>query len=656
MRVLVLAVVMFFAISEYVFAQPSTVVNQCSFSKIQAYLHSAKTTATPAGEYKYDVKHVHLDIALNNLSVAIAGKAITTARVVEDNFSQYVFELNSLIDIDSIIIDGQKVSFTRDGDIVNSSMPAQLQTGAFFNASVYYHGMPHMGTVFAFQSGMNNAPAVEWGSPVTYTLSEPYNAKDWWPCKQVLTDKIDSADIWITVPDTLKAGSNGVLQKVTPMPGSTSRYEWKTNYPTSYYLLSAAVAAYDDYSFTRTMPDGKQVLVQNYIYQRAGALDKYKAQVDSTGDMLYHFTELFGTYPFYEEKYGHAMAPLFGGMEHQTMTTLHNFNPALVAHELAHQWFGDNVTCATWKDIWLNEGFASYSEHLFQEEFKGELAAYNQMQAVHDVILEDTVVTGSVYLSEQEAENPYRIFDTRLSYKKAGAVIHMLRYLIDDDKTFFNILKQYQQRFADGNATTDQFKLLAEQLSGLKLDTFFNQWIYGEGYPIYSVTWNQVKNKMYIQIEQETSAPGSVPFYNMPVEVKLSAIGWDTMMRIDNTVSKQLITFECNKAVEQVMFDERNMILNKQTVAQDYSLGLPAVSTTEVFVYPNPSTDRWNIINVVNGMELLLTDLNGKVLWKKIATDNYGESIPVAQLARGLYILHVKGNNNKRMSIKLNRL
>ncbi|MBW7915041.1 MAG: hypothetical protein H3C54_15355, partial [Taibaiella sp.] len=363
MRLVLIACLLLYSLPAY--TQTLMGADECIAGKMQQYRQSAKSTIASPEENKYDVQHVHLDIALDNQSVAIAGKATTTAGVLENNFSLYVFELNKRLNIDSVIINGLRANIERQGDIVNVFMPVLLHRGAVFAATVYYHGLPETGTVFTFQSGMNNAEAGEWNSRVTYSLSEPYYSKDWWPCKQSLQDKIDSAEIWITVPDSLKAGSNGLLQRITPLPGNKSRYEWKTNYPTTYYLLSVAVSNYTDYSFAKQLPGGENVLVQNYVYNHPSLMDTYKNGIDSTGEMLHFFSELFGTYPFYKEKYGHCMAPVFGGMEHQTMTTLQHFRYPLVVHELAHQWFGNHVTCATWRDIWINEGFASYSEYLF---------------------------------------------------------------------------------------------------------------------------------------------------------------------------------------------------------------------------------------------------------------------------------------------------
>lgn len=652
MRFVLTAGMLLYSLSAY--TQTMMGVDDCIAGKMQQYRQSAKPTVASPEENKYDVQHVHLDIVLDNQSVAIAGKATTTAQVLENNFSLYVFELNKLLTIDSVLINGQHAPIERQADIVNVFMPVLLHTGDVFSATVYYHGLPETGTVFTFQSGMNNAEAGEWNSRVTYTLSEPYYSKDWWPCKQSLQDKIDSAEIWITVPDSLKAGSNGLLQRITPLPGNMSRYEWKTNYPTTYYLLSVAVSNYTDYSFAKQLPGGENVLVQNYVYNHPGLMDTYKNGIDSTGEMLHFFSELFGTYPFHQEKYGHCMAPVFGGMEHQTMTTLQHFRYPLVVHELAHQWFGNHVTCATWRDIWINEGFASYAEYLFTERYRDGQTAYNYMLRVHERIFSDTNTGGSIYLEESDTTNPYRIFDGRLSYLKPSAVLHTLRFYINNDQMFFDILKTFLSRYADSNAGTEDFKQVAEELSGINLDKFFAQWIYGEGYPVYDISWNYVDGKLLLDIQQQGTNPESVPYFDVPVEIKLLSRMGDTTVRLGSGMT-QSTYMQMDRVIDDIIFDPRNTILDKATVSRDYSLGIshPAEG---LFVYPNPTTEAWYIVNVKTGDELMLVDMSGKTVWSSKLTNNFGESIPTGGLSRGIYILHVMNGRNKLTSKKLIRL
>ena len=155
------------------------------------------------------------------------------------------------------------------------------------------------------------------------------------------------------------------------MPGNKLRYEWKSNYPIAYYLISFAVSEYQEYNIYAHPAGmgGDSLLIQNFIYDAPGCLDYYKAGIDETVGMVELFSDLYSLYPFHQEKYGHCLTAIGGGMEHQTMSTMGNFNFGLVAHELGHMWFGDNVTCATWSDIWINEGFATYTDYLAREKF-----------------------------------------------------------------------------------------------------------------------------------------------------------------------------------------------------------------------------------------------------------------------------------------------
>lgn len=654
MRWLFSTIILSLALCNTALAQ-NTVSATCAHTKMQAYRHLAKGTVASPEEDRYDVVDVTMNLELDNNSVFIKGDVTTTATILEDNFGLYVFELNQLLNIDSVLINGIRVPYSRDDDIVKVLTPTILHKDSVLIARIFYQGMPQTGTVFFFQSGLNNAPAVDWGSPVTYTLSEPYNSKDWWPCKQSLQDKIETATISITVPDSLMAGSNGVLQQKVAVPPNKTRYTWHTDYPTAYYLLSVAVADYTDYSYTQTLPDGNNVLVQNYIYDRDSILDVHKAGIDTTGMMLHYFSELFGTYPFYQEKYGHCMAPVFGGMEHQTMTTLHNFKAPLVAHELAHQWFGDNVTCATWRDIWLNEGFASYAEYLYAEKFWRAETAKNYMQEVHDYVLEDIHATGAIYLQEGDTVNPYRIFDTRLSYDKASAVLHSLRYVINNDETFFSILKEYQKRYAFGNATTLQFYQMAEEMSGLDLSNFFDEWIYGAGYPVYHIRWNQMGNQLFVQLKQRATTPESVPYFTTPLELLITTTSGDTTIKVTPKQTDELYTIAVKETANNIIVDPNNYILNKSSVHQDLSIGVN-LQSKEVFVYPNPTNDNWKIINIKAGSELSLTNSNGKVVWTSTTDAYYGVQIPSAQFSRGVYLLRVRYGNDEVVTKKLIKL
>ena len=369
----------------------------CSGHRIYGFLN-VPTHVKDSALLDYDVHYYGIDLEVSDTSTFIRGSTQigSTALVGMD---EVVFELSVNLTVDSVFIDGVKVpAFAHGNDLVRITAASTIDPGETFSTRIFYHGT---GGRYGFFSGISSRRDPFWGKRVTYTLSEPFHALDWFACKQVLTDKADSADIYLTVGDHLKAGSNGLLAGIDSLPGNRARYRWETRYPIAFYLLSLSVSEYQDYSYYLHPEHAvDSFLFQNYIYDTAAYLLAFKDDIDATGDMMLSFSGLFGDYPFWKEKYGHCLAPMGGGMEHQTMTTLANFGFNLVAHELAHQWFGDNVTCASWQDIWVNEGFASYAEYLALEQLVSYTAAAEWMEMAHNRVY--TEPEGSVYIPKNQ--------------------------------------------------------------------------------------------------------------------------------------------------------------------------------------------------------------------------------------------------------------
>ncbi len=625
-------------------AQENT-IESCAVNKQRHFRAVAKTAVAAPAEEDYDVKYVKLDIAMSNVATVISGNVLTKA-VARVPMSQYVFELQNALTVDSVKINGAASTVTTSGIVRTASIAAPLPAGASFTAQVWYHGAPPATT-----AGITTAKSPSWGNWVTYTLSESYEAKDWWPCKQSLQDKIDSSDVWITVADTLMAGSNGVLQNITSLPSNQKRYEWKSRYPIDYYLISAAVAKYVDYSYYVHFPGSTDSMrVQNYVYDNPQTLIRFQSVIDSVGPEILYYSDLFGRYPFWQEKYGHCMAPLGGGMEHQTMTTLGNFSGTVTPHELVHQWFGDYVTCATWKDIWLNEGFASYGEYLYLENFYGKATAQADMNSKHyntwDGVTSAT--NGSVYVDDTTDEN--RIFSSRLTYNKGGSVVHMLRYLAPSDGVFFASLRAYLQHFAFGTAITDSFKTVVQPFYTRNLDPFINEWIYGEGHPVYDARWNATGGKVYVSLAQQGSAPQSVNVFHLPVEVLVSGPQGDTTIVVEMRGASELVSFVWNKPVSGITIDPVDWIPHvTNSVTQDGTLAVSAVGERAFSVAPNPSHTAWYLVGFPAGA-WQLSDISGRLL-----AEGKGVEIGAANLPSGVYLLRVKGENGAVQTVRLLR-
>lgn len=586
---------------------------------------------------KYDVKYLKLDINIETNNRSISGSALLEAKAVA-SLDSFTVELRDNIIVDSVFFNNVKVSFQHflDHVIIKPAIP--LPTGSSIQALYYYHGVASNAGVFAGFSPGN-------GLSYTASLSESYQAREWFPAKQVLSDKIDSADIWITTSAVNKAGSNGLLQAVVDMPGNKKQYQWKTRYPMAYYHPSFAVGNYMDYSIyakpAAMAPDS--ILVQNYIVDNPAFLNQFKGAIDRTPTYIEKMSELFGLYPFNKEKYGHAMAAIGGGMEHQTMSTMEGFSASLISHELAHQWWGNNVTCATWNHIWLNEGFASYAEYLMVENvpqaFTTTPAAY--MQSVHNDVLASP--NGSVYVPDISIFDENRIFNSRFSYNKGSAIIHTLRFELQSDAVFFQALRNYQQQFKDSVATADDFRRVVETTSGKNLVDFFNQWYYGEGYPTFNVNYSKQGDSIVLFVNQTVSAPAVTPFFKGLYEIKIGTNQGDTTVKIQLNANNSFFKFRSDRVPNSVTVDPNNWVLNK-TGSITTPVIDPVTNSGEVILFPNPTSNSFTVSYQANQFEsLLLYDMGGRMLRKEnIARSSTLKTLSI-DLPAGIYFLRLQG-------------
>jgi aminopeptidase N len=309
----------------------------------------------------YDVKWYRCRWNIDPAIHAISGNVTTLFSPVRQDFDTLIFDLNQALTVDSVIYHNHQLIWSHTSDLLTIRFSNVLTQNVADSVSVYYHGVPADNGFGSFvketQHGLPD------GTPIIWTLSEPYGSSDWWPCKNGLTDKADSMDIYISTPAIYQTASNGLLVSVSP-EGANSTYHWKHRYPIATYLVCLSVTKYARY--TELVPyAGDTLEVINYVYPGDSAAAV--AQTANIVPMIQLFDTLFGLYPFQQEKYGHAQFGWGGGMEHQTMTFVSSFGFELLAHELAHQWFGDKITCGSWTDIWLNEGFGTYLSGLCYE-------------------------------------------------------------------------------------------------------------------------------------------------------------------------------------------------------------------------------------------------------------------------------------------------
>ncbi len=483
---------------------------------------------------------------------------------------QISFDFNQALTVESVVVNGEtKTSEFADSYslVVNLGemiMPQSLEV------EIVYSGEPQQSSALSFTQSFHGV------DPEIYTLSEPYGARDWWPCKQTLNDKLDSIFIEITVPEGNKAGSNGKLIYEIPHDNGTVSFGWNHAYPIPAYLVSLAVTNYESFSQYVEI-EGETLEILNYVYPER--YDDWLGLSDATVELMVLFSELFGPYPYLKEKYGHAQTSIPGGMEHATMSTMSSLNFGLNAHELAHQWFGDKVTCGSWEDIWLNEGFATYLTGLSYEHIGQEGDWDNwKSSAINSVI---SMPDGSVIVDDTTSRD--RIFSGRLSYQKGAMVLHMLRWIGGDEK-FYEGVRAYHNdaQLAYGYARTSDFEAHMSQTFDMDLSEFFSNWVYSEGHPIYNLNWWVNDGRVYFKLLQETSHP-SVSFFRMPFEVKLIGDQQDTIVKFDHQYSGEVFQTDPGFEILEVVFDPNKWILAESAVSFE-----PNIDLEDVLIFPNP--------------------------------------------------------------------
>jgi len=610
------------------------------------------TVAQIAETERYDVHFYFLDLNMTNTATTLSGTVEIHASARE-NLDSALLELFPTFVINSIEVDGTPVAYSRNATALK--VPVNATQNQSFIIRVDYQGTPPTAASNPLGgSGMTNDFSPSWGNQVTWSLSEPFSAYEWFPVKQSLRDKADSSAVHITVPTSCKAGSNGVLEQVVDLGNGTHRFEWKHRHPIDYYLISVAIAHYVEYTVTANPSNSGPVTIQNFIYDNPQTLLNFQSDIDETANFIELYADLFGPYPFADEKYGHCMAPLGGGMEHQTMTTQGSFSKGLTSHELAHQWWGDHVTCASWADIWVNEGFASYSEYLMLENlYPGQ--QQTDMLDRHDNIMSQ--LDGSVWV--EDSLNEGRIFDGRLTYDKGAAIIHTLRFLINNDSIFFAGLQQYQIQYADSTTLGVDFIQVMEDVSGMDFTNYTEEWYFGEGFPTYSARWNMVGNDLLVEISQTASASAITPLFTNDLEIRFDRqVLTDTIIRFTvNTTTNQYVIPNAGSVVNILSLDPKNWIINAGgSIVHDVnfvSVGvLENTLANAVTIYPNPTEGPFTVAMQQPGKyTLTVIDTKGRAI--KTVSFEQETLIDLGTAAQGTYVLQI---NDVKSDLKVRRL
>ena len=518
----------------------------------------------PAADRGFDVVRYGLELRLPMTDPSFGG--VESLLVLpRQTMSSFVLDAAS-ISVGTVASNRGVVSATSDTFqqqlTLTLAQPASAGDSVLFIIPFQRVGSPGKGWYY-YPKGASDPPrdVTPAGDTIGYTMSEPSDAHFWFPCVDDPASKARSAGIAVTVPQGYTAAANGTLvsAQADPVTGWV-RYVWNESKPITPYLMCVTVSKFSHVTASPTYrtSDGRDIPIGYYVWPSSAAQVRWF--LPSVVDMVDFFSRTFREYPF--EKYEMTgVAPFFyGGMEHQTLTTLHSAyvtNTRLVDHELAHQWWGDYVTCGTWKDIWLNEGFASYCEALYAEHVSGAAGLNQVMQGF---------LGGPSFASihgRQVYDPPMSELFNLAEYYKGAWVLHMLRNVIGDS-SFFSVLRTYSGRFPYGNAVTRDFQDVVNAVTGLNYDWFFNEWILQPGYPVYDVAWGyySAEGQQAVQVFITQQPPlQSYPVFRMPIELKFSGSGSDTTVVVVDSLLVQSFEVRLSFHPTQLSVDPGNKIL-----------------------------------------------------------------------------------------------
>lgn len=578
--------------------------------------------------YNYDLKFQRLNLTVDPAIRFIKGSSTFYYKTLQQ-IDTLIMDLSDSLKVDSVV-NIQQLPFYQSNNLLKIKIASILNI--LDSLTIYYSGVPSDSDYF-FQGVHSDANS----TPIISSFSEPYGAYSWMPCKQDLTDKIDSVEIIVTCPDGFITAANGILLS-EQNNGTTNISHWKHRHPIDYYLIAFSITNYQVNNSKIGLNNGDSILITNYLYPES--YNNELAKLTEFQNVFQFFYDFAGEYPYKNEKYGHAQWSRGGGMEHQTMGFMKNLDFGLVVHELAHQWFGDYITCKSWQDIWLNEGFATF--------YTIHIEKYFHNQYWYKPLLKDkmghicSIDSGSVFCPD--TTNVDRIFNSKLSYSKGGLVLNSLRWEIGDSD-FFAAIKNYlnDSLLKNSTATTVDIKRHFELSADTSLTEFFSDWIYGEGFPKYNLTWQQDSQNNLLLNVQQTTTHNSVSFYEMHLPIHVFGNNADTILRLHNTYNNQTFKFFINLAIDSIKFNE-----NYDIITKDASMiqNITEIRKDNLFkVYPNPTKNILTIeIPNFNNENIGLKILNIKgSLINELPIESKTRQIDVSKFAKGLYFIQFKG-------------
>jgi aminopeptidase N len=614
----------------------------CHYKKVNGTSIDSPKGQMAAAPHTFDVLDYKLSLDLTSnystpfptafqASVIIKFKIDTALNSIKLN------AVNSSLLIDSVRLAG--INYTHSGNFLTIELDRTYEPGENAEVKIYYH---HKNV----EDG-----AIYCTGGFFFTDCEPEGARKWFPCYDSPSDKA-TVELTATVPANVKLGSNGKLQDST-INGTFITYHWKSRDQVATYLV--VISSRINYKLDIVNwinPNTNDTIPMRFYYNSS---ENPKPMESIIGDMTSFYSEEFGDHPF--EKNGFATLNnefAWGGMENQTLTSLcpNCWQTALLAHEFAHQWFGDMITCATWADIFLNEGFATWTEAHYTEHVSGYAAYKDEIDGNASYYI--SANPGWAICEPSWAVNTpdvNTLFDYAVTYMKGSCVLHQLRYVLGDS-LYFAGLKSYASdtvNFKYKSATIPQFRDKMEEVSGKDLDWFFDEWIFTANHPIYQNVYS-IKDigdgKWWLSVKMKQQM--SSTYWQMPVVFKIQFEGLqDTTISVFNSVNNEIFNFTFDKKPIAFTFDPNNDIVLKQgtTVLENVT---PDAVKPELSVFPTPFTDLFTLVydaKNLNPSSFDIIDMSGHTVYSQNIIPQKGVNnieINGSNLKSGIYFLRLK--------------
>jgi aminopeptidase N len=604
--------------------------------------------------HSFDVRHYQLNLTIPMTSGAYSGLERIKIVPRAANFDTFNLHMVNLV-CDSAKRAGNNLTFLSNSSRLKITLDRAFSIGETCLVEIFYHRNSGISNFGAYYYPRGTYPAI------MYTMTEPIDSRYWFPCFDENWDKAEQGcEIYVTVPDSFVVCSNGLLDSVRTA-GGWKTYYWNHRYPIETCLMTFTASIYATWSHWYCPNPSDSIEVKYYIW-RVDSSRSHSA-FQNMLDMLQFFsdTNMYGPYPF--EKYGmNAVYPFdWGGMEHQTMTMIHrqwlNGDDDGIAHELSHMWWGDMVSCFTWAEIWLNEGFATYSDALYMKHRSGQSYFNNLMNSRAQYYFNsDNTWRHPLYNPPISVDS---LFNYGHTYCKASWVQHMLRYIIGDTTNtngiFFHGMRVYGDSFKYGSATTHDYCRIQEQVSGLDLDWFFDEWVFQAGYPKYYYNWTvepmtpgQYRAIVRINQNNGNNAPA---VFHMPLLLKFTASGSDTTVVMPIATSPQTDTFYVSFAPTSMTIDPNNWVLKRTYLGVEEVAGANAGKPI-YRIYPNPFRGQIKLdYNLAQGqaMDVLIYNRAGQMVRNYSLTpkqNNYlvwdGKDDQGKQVSAGVYFMKLE--------------